>query len=143
MAQEKRLFTGVRSPHNAGDLDPEEVVPILLARSGSLLAKLSQLREQGGWSAASSKTLSIVILMSPFHYYYYLAGKLSAVSLFSSIQALRPVVSVLYSGKGNYTFCFTAGGVLLPLYEGTGSGSYRGSFLVLKSKKGPGWTDLW
>ena len=142
MAQKKRLFTGVRSPNNAGDSDPEEVVPILLARSGSLLAKLSQLREQGGLSAASSKTSSIVIFMIPFHY-YYLAGKLSAVPLFSSIQALRPVVSVLYSGKSNYTFCFTGGGVLLPLYEGTGSGNYRGSLLVFKSKKGPGWNDLW
>ena len=73
MAQNKRALTGVRSLNNAGDSDPEEVMPILLARSGSLLAKLSQLREQGGLSVASSKTSSIVIFMFPFH--YYLAGK--------------------------------------------------------------------
>ena len=78
MAQNKRAVTGVRSPKSAGDSDPGDVGPSLLARSGSLLAKLSQLREQGGLSAASSKTPSIVIFMIPFHY-YYLAGKLSAV----------------------------------------------------------------
>jgi hypothetical protein len=108
MAQKKRVFKGVRSPHNASDSGPGDEVPSRLARAGSLLAKLSQLRRQEGLSVASSKTPSIVIFMIPFHY-YYLAGKLSAVPSLSYIQALRPVVSVLYSGKSKYTFVLQVG----------------------------------
>jgi hypothetical protein len=137
MAQKKRVFTGVRCPHNAGDSNPGDVVPSLLARSGSLLAKLSQVREQGGLSAASSKTPSIVIFMISFHY-YYLAGKLfSGTFIFIYTSTETCGVSLVFREKQLH-FCFTGGGVLFLLYEGTGSGNYRGSLLlVFKIKKVP------
>jgi hypothetical protein len=74
--------------------------------------------------------------MIPFHD-YGLAGKhftCNVLLVYTSTETCG--VSHVFR-EMQLHFCFTGGGVLLPLYEGTGSGNYRGSLLVFKVKKVP------